>query len=182
MLGLVQHLRSRCPLPFWRYASALLTALALPVHAQEHATDRSFRLGYAPSAYHLQHNDAHIRYNHLVAGELLSPRGTLWNAQRSLIGLAVFNNSFGQFSQYAYIGQEWDLSTLGPGTVFVNATLGLLHGYRGEHQGKIPFNDLGVAPVIIPTAGWRHGQTSVSLIMLGTNGFMLGASWTFDSR
>jgi hypothetical protein len=99
-----------------------------------------------------------------------------------MIGLALFDNSFGQFSQYAYFGQEWDLWPLGPGRVFANVTAGLLHGYKDPYQDKIPLNQLGIAPAIIPTLGWRVGSIGLGVSLLGFNGLMFTASWTSAPR
>jgi hypothetical protein len=31
-----------------------------------------------------------------------------------------------------------------------------LHGYKDEHEDKIPLNDLGVAPAIVPSLGFKY--------------------------
>jgi hypothetical protein len=140
------------------------------------------RILYGPSAYHFSQSDAHVRYNHLLAGELLSKRWIFWGADRSIIGFAALDNSFGQFSQYAYFGQEWDLKPVAGGVVFANVTAGLLHGYKDPYADKIPFNQFGIAPAIVPTIGWRYNRFSASVSLLGTNGFLAAVGWTFDLR
>lgn len=165
-------------------AALLLGSLAwapnTPAFAQLVVPGDQLRLTYGPWAYHFNHSDEHVDYNHLVAVEFLTSRWTFLGAERSQIGFALFDNSFGQFSQYLYVGQEWDLLPLGPGQVFANVTAGLLHGYKEPYQDKIPFNGAGVAPVIIPSVGWRYGRFAVMATVLGTNGFLFGASWHFD--
>ncbi len=159
---------------------ALLLGGAAPVCAQWIVHGDQFRVSYGPSAWHFSGSTEHVRYNHLVSGELLTRRWTFWGAERTLFGLAIFDNSFGQFSQYLYAGQEWDLARFAGGEVVVNATFGLLHGYKAPYEDKIPFNRYGTAPVVIPTIAWRYGRFSVFTSVLGANGFLFGGSWAFD--
>jgi len=140
------------------------------------------RVLYGPSAYHFTPDEEHVDYNHLVAAELLTRRWTLWGANRSIVGLALLDNSFGQFSQYLYVGQEWILTRFAGGEVFGNVTAGLLHGYKPPYEDKIPFNQLGVAPAIVPSLGWRSGRFSALISLLGTNGVMATIGWDFDLK
>ena len=71
-----------------------------------------------------------------------------------LFGLAVFDNSFGQNSQYLYTGYKWDL--FGSERWYFKLTGGLLHGYKEPYDDKIPLNGLGVAPAIVPTLGFQY--------------------------
>jgi hypothetical protein len=174
--------------PWWRntvFRMSTLTLLGLSApgaQAEWLASGDQARVIYGPTAYHFSPSDEHVKYNHLVAGELLSRRWTYWGADRSIIGFAAFDNSFGQFSQYAYVGQEWDLARVGGGQVFINVTAGLLHGYKEPYQDKIPFNQLGIAPAIVPTLGWRYGSVSAAISLLGTNGLLAMVGWTFDLK
>jgi hypothetical protein len=173
------HSRDASRLAAIALGAALLAGTA-PARAQWIVPGDQFRVSYGPSAWHFSGSTEHVRYNHLVSGELLSKRWTFWGAERSLAGLALFDNSFGQFSQYLYVGQEWDLAKFAGGDLYVNATFGLLHGYKEPYEDKIPFNRFGIAPVVIPTFGWRYGNASVFASVLGANGFLFGASWAFD--
>jgi len=171
----------------WAKRTVLTSTIALALvashpdtNAQIIAAGDRLRTTYGPAAYHFNPSDEHVNANHLVAVELLTTRWTFWGAERSLAGLALFDNSFGQFSQFLYIGLEWDLARVAGGELYVNATAGLLHGYKEPYEDKIPFNDLGIAPVIIPTLGWRYGNLALSVSLLGGNGLMSGISWTFD--
>jgi hypothetical protein len=178
-------LRAGSPAPRASRLAAIALAAALlggtaPASAQWIVPGDQLRVSYGPSAWHFSDSAEHVRYNHMVSGELLTKRWTFWGAERSLAGLALLDNSFGQFSQYLYVGQEWDLAKFAGGEVFANATFGLLHGYKEPYEDKIPFNRFGIAPVIIPTIGWRYGPFSAFASVLGANGFLFGASWTFD--
>ena len=46
-------------------------------------------------------------------------------------------------------------------------TGGLLHGYKEPYEDKIPLNDLGVAPVIIPAIGYRNKHVFAEFSQLG---------------
>ena len=82
-----------------------------------------------------------------------------------LWGLAMFDNSFGQESQYLYLGQKW--RAFESDQWYYKLTGGLLHGYREPHEDKIPFNDLGIAPAIIPALGYRNKSFFAEFSQLG---------------
>jgi hypothetical protein len=90
-------------------------------------------------------------------------------------GLALFDNSFDQFSQYLYAGKTWHYYGKWEG-FHTRLSAGLIHGYKDDYEDKIPFNDLGIAPAIIPTVGYKNGRFGADLIFLGTAGivFSLG--------
>lgn len=159
-------------------AAALLASPT--VHAQWTVPGDQLRMTYGPVAYHFSPSDEHADANHLVAAEFLTQRWTYWGSDRAIAGFAIFDNSFGQFSQYLYVGLEWDLARFAGGDVYINATFGLLHGYKEPYEDKIPFNALGIAPVIIPNIGWRYGRLTLSVSLLGGNGLLAGLGWTFD--
>ena len=93
-------------------------------------------------------------------------------------GLALFNNSFDQFSQYLYGGKNWNFHGHWEG-FYARISAGLIHGYKGEFEDKIPFNDLGVAPAIIPGAGYRKGRFSANAYVLGVAGLLFTAGIDF---
>ena len=85
-------------------------------------------------------------------------------------GLALFTNSFGQGSAYAYVGQQWS-GIFGNPNLFTKVSAGLLYGYRGKYKDKIPFNNLGIAPAIIPSIGYSISpKDSAQIYMLGNAG------------
>jgi hypothetical protein len=103
--------------------------------------DTQWEMTLSPYAYHWHDNPEHRpvflgALNHHVPGE-------------RFCGLALFRNSFGQPSAYLYIGQRWD-NVLGQSNLFAKVSAGLIYGYKGKYQDKIPFNDYGIAPAIIP--------------------------------
>ena len=158
---------------------ALGTALSLPAQAQLIAPGDQFMLGYGPHVIHFNPGPEHVRWNHFVALELQTDRTKLFPSDRATFGVALFNNSFGQFSQYVYWGQIWNVSRIADGTVFAKFTMGLLNGYKPPFDEKIPFNKAGVAPAIVPSIGYRYHNLAAEVALLGNNGLLFAVSYTF---
>jgi hypothetical protein len=70
-------------------------------------------------------------------------------------GLAIFDNSFGQDTQFLYMARRWPLFR--SDHWYAKLMGGLMHGYKDEYEDKIPFNGLGVAPAILPALGYSNG-------------------------
>ncbi|MFS2093395.1 sn-glycerol-3-phosphate transporter [Pseudomonas sp. Pseusp11] len=87
-----------------------------------------------------------------------------------LFGGATFRNSFSQRSYYAYAGKRYESADY---PVYIKLTGGLLQGYSGKSQDKIPLNHFGVAPVIIPSVGAHYGPLAAELVLLGFNAAMV---------
>ena len=130
---------------------------------------------YAPKTIHFSPSPNHVKWTHMVNAEIRSKYDRVWGADQTLFGVALFDNSFGQFSQYVYWGQKWDLHA----NVYTKVTAGLLHGYRGKYRDKIPFNKLGVAPAIVPSIGLRLGNVSIEGILLGGSAAQLAIGYSF---
>ena len=94
-------------------------------------------------------------------------------ADKSLAGIAFFNNSFGQPSTYIF---PWGMTfheLLGQPQLYAKVTAGLLYGYRGEYKNKVPFNYEGFSPAIVPAIGWELGDGfQLQANLLGFNGMM----------
>ena len=118
-------------------SKAILTAIGLLFTLQAPASDPA----------HFDPEPDHVNDQNLLAIEAYFKRD--W-----LAGLALFDNSFGQSSQLAYAGKTWPLAD--SPHWYAKLTGGLVHGYKGEYEDKIPLNGLGVAPVIIPALGFRY--------------------------
>jgi hypothetical protein len=87
-----------------------------------------------------------------------------------LFGGATIRNSFSQRSYYAYAGKRYESADY---PVYIKLTGGLLQGYSGKSQDKIPLNHFGVAPVIIPSVGAHYGPLAAELVLLGFNAAMV---------
>lgn len=95
------------------------------------------------------------------------------------LGLAGFRNSFGQKTLYAYVGGRYPVITGEAVQVYAKLTAGLMHGYRGEYKDKIPLNQLGVAPSILPAVGVEFQRAHVELVPFGVAGVMLTTGFSF---
>lgn len=125
----------------------------------------------SPYAHHWNDNPEHKRVN-LIALDRYMP------GQR-FCGMALFTNSFGQGSAYAHVGKRWD-GLMGQPRVFAKVSMGLIYGYRGAYKDKIPFNNYGIAPAVIPALGYQiNSRDSVQVMMLGDAGFLLAWGLTF---
>lgn len=94
-------------------------------------------------------------------------------------GLATFRNSYSQRSVYGYIGGRYRMTHGSIVNTYIKLTAGLMHGYRGEHRDRIPLNQLGVAPVVLPAAGLEFGRAHVELVFFGNRGLMLTTGFAF---
>lgn len=89
-----------------------------------------------------------------------------------LVGASVFDNSFGQDSQFVYGGYRFrPFDNLQP--LYFKVAAGILHGYRGEFQDKIPMNSSGFAPAIVPSVGYCINRYCSEFVLFGTAGFLI---------
>ena len=130
---------------------------------------------YAPKTIHFHPSPNHAKWTHLLNAEIRSQYDRVWGADQTLFGVALFDNSFGQFSQYVYWGQKWDFHP----NFYAKVTAGLLHGYRGKYRDKIPFNRAEIAPAIIPSLGVRYGKLSIEGILLGGSAAQFAVGYSF---
>lgn len=157
--------------------AALAAAAATdPAHAQWMRPGDEMTLQYGPRVIHYRPSPEHVNETQLVNVQVQSRHDTRWGAERSLYGFAAFNNSFGQPSQYVYLGQQWHFGRYW----YAKITAGLLYGYRGEYRDKIPLNQLGIAPALIPSLGLRLGPVSIEGIMLGSAGYLFGLGFRYE--
>ena len=90
-------------------------------------------------------------------------------ANGALAGAAFFSNSFGQESAYIF---PWNV--LDQPKLYVKWTAGLLYGYTGKYEHKVPLNHGGFSPAIVPAMGWEFSSGhQIQLNLLGLNGMML---------
>lgn len=99
---------------------------------------------------------------------------------RWLYGFAYFDNSFGQASQYLYAGYSWPLFK--KDWAYFKVTGGLLHGYKEPYEEKIPLNQLGVAPAIVPSFGLKYKRVFTELQILGTAAITWTAGFNFGHK
>jgi hypothetical protein len=128
-------------------------------------TDR-FYLQFAYYTLHFHYDKDHEQ-SYLVDGEYHF--NETWLGGQVITGLALFQNSFGQFSEYIFGGLVWrPLQDNQP--FYVKLTAGPLHGYTGQYRDKVPFNSAsGWAPAIIPGVGYCVKRYCGEFVLLGAN-------------
>ncbi len=135
------------------------------------AKDKQWDLTLAPYAYHWNYSPEHRPV-------FLGAVDRRVNGNR-FCGLALFRNSFGQPSAYAYVGKRWD-NLLGNPQLFAKVSAGLIYGYKDKYKDKIPFNDYGIAPAIIPSLGYSFTRDdSMQVMVLGTAGLLFSYGRSF---
>ena len=134
------------------------------VAAEPWRTDR-FYLETSLYTHHFSYDAAHVDKQKLILGE--------WNiTEQWLVGASVFDNSFGQPSQYVYGG--WRTRPFEQAQPFyVKVSAGLTHGYKDQYRDKIPFNHSGIAPVVIPSVGFCISRICSELVLFGGAGVLL---------
>jgi hypothetical protein len=161
------------------------TALATPATPESTSEPPAARFGeglrisYAPKAFHVTNDPDFVDWNHVVAFEWVTARHRFWGADRSHLGLSLFDNSYGQFSQSIYAGLEWNWMRVAGGELFVALSLGLVNGYDDPWADKVPLNEqLGVGVTLVPALGWQRDAFGLALSLSGS-AFVLRASYTF---
>ncbi len=128
-----------------------------------------WRVAVSPLTQHFRYSEEHQR---VLAVALERQRHDGW-----LAGGSHFTNSFGQPSAYLYLGRRLDLP-FGPPGLFGQVSGGLLYGYRGRFEDKVPLNNNGFAPGALLTLGWQFDRRNAAAVhLLGDAGVMLQLSW-----
>lgn len=93
-------------------------------------------------------------------------------------GLSLFNNSFGQFTQYLYLGKEFRLSGSRP-ELRLKLSAGVVHGYKDEFYDTLPIRWGGSWGLgFVPAVGYHKGRVGYDVAVLGVAGvlFLVGYS------
>lgn len=144
---------------------ATLSALTGRASAQAVEAGGRWLVQTSVHTIHFTPDDRHNNFQKLVDIEY-------WRPDNWLAGGAWFLNSFGQPSQYLYVGRLWRPSEAWPGA-YVKLTGGVLHGYKDEFRDKIPFNKSGYAPAILPSIGFSGRRFAGELLLFGNSGLMV---------
>ncbi len=131
-----------------------------------------WRLLVSPFSLHFRHNPQHA---YVWALGMERQRSDDW-----LAGASYFSNSFGQPSAYLYVGKRYP-GLFGQPQLFGQWSAGMLYGYRGEFQNKVPLNYNGFSPGALVSLGWQFNkQHSATLHLLGDAGAMVQLAYDFD--
>lgn len=137
-----------------------LSAKSLELVAAESISDEAYwAIQTSVLTKHFNPKPEHNNHQELIGIERNSKNRYLW-------GGATFLNSFDQRSYYIYVGKRFDFSNT---PFYSKLTVGFIHGYKGEYRDKIPFNNLGIAPVILPSVGIKFKKVQAEAILLGAN-------------
>ena len=158
------------PLP--RSVSRWLLLLAGLPPIASHADEASYWLLVSPYTVHFRPSEEH-RHVWLAGLERQTARG-------DLAGVAFFTNSFGQPSVFAYpFGKtyqgpiKWGETTVLPENWYAKWAAGLLYGYKGKYEDKVPFNKDGLSPGLIVSLGRSITEnTQLQANLLGANALM----------
>jgi hypothetical protein len=155
--------------------SAVVATAALQAHAQQSMLGDVQQAKYTelvagPLAVHFSNEQAH---KHVVLLGFEQGAANGW-----LYGVAAFRNSFGQPSAYLYYGHRWD-GIFGKPSLYLKLSGGLLYGYKGKYENKVPFNHHGLGVGIIPAVGYQlTPKDAVQAGLLGTAGMI----FTYNRR
>lgn len=128
-----------------------------------------YKLLLSPYTYHFNNKP---EYTHVWLVGIDRER-----ADASLAGIAFFRNSFGQSSAYIFPWGRVYRDFFPKTGLYAKVSAGLLYGYRDQYEDRVPYNNNGFAPAIVPSLGWESPagyQAQVNL--LGLNGVMLQLS------
>lgn len=130
-----------------------------------------WRMAVSPFTAHWRPSEEH-RKVWAVALERQRPDGRF-------TGGSFFSNSFGQESLYAYVGERYT-GFWGEPQLFAQWSAGVIWGYRGKYEDKLPLNTKGFAPGALVSLGWNFDRrSSVAAHLLGDAGVMLQMSYEF---
>jgi opacity protein-like surface antigen len=147
-------------------AAAAATAAVAAAEAQG-----EWRFAVAPFTYHWRYNAEHKPVWALGVERQ--------RADGMLGGISFFSNSFGQDSSYYYIGQRHTGLGGRPQAYFLWSA-GVLYGYRGQYEDKVPLNRHGFAPGALVALGWMLDRdASAQVNVLGDAGVMLQLNYAF---
>ena len=140
--------------------------------------------------HHYQHDPDHNNQQELINAiwypsaqyqlKTLKDSNHDWgNHTQWFVGGATFKNSFSQRTYYGYIGGRYRFNKTQSLEPYLRLTGGLLHGYRGKYQDKVPFNKYKTAPVLVPSVGVDIQQISLELVAFAASGVMLNIGYYF---
>lgn len=126
---------------------------------------------YFQTSYYTWHFHYDVNHKQAIVLDSSYRLDEYWLGGQWIVGLTLFSNSFGQFSQFLYGGLQWrPIPDHQP--FYFKVAAGLLHGYEGAYKDKIPLNSSGTAPAIVPGVGYCWTRYCAEAILLGTNAML----------
>jgi hypothetical protein len=152
----------------------LLSALLLTIAGNASALEiKEWRFQASVYTKHWDPEPDHVNNSKLLGLEFETT--TKW-----IYGFAWFDNSFGQPSQFLYAGYSWKLFS--KDWAYFKLTGGLLHGYKEPYEDKIPLNELGIAPAIVPTFGFKYKRVMTEVQILGAAAITVTVGFSFGQK
>lgn len=102
-----------------------------------------------------------------------------WTPDKFVWGATFIRNSFGQATEYLYVGRIWRPFSSAE-LIHLKLTGGILHGYKGQYRDKIPFNHYGYAPALVPAIGLSGKRFGAEVVLLGAAAVMVTAGVFWD--
>ncbi len=115
--------------------------------------------------HHYERSDEHKNV-YMIGYESESKNGELQ-------GITFFRNSFGQPTLYIYPWGEKIDGIFSNKNIYLKYSYGLLYGYKGKYEDKVPLNKNGFSPAFIPAIGYDEGHYQIQVNALGTAGLMI---------
>lgn len=152
-------------LRWFAIAAAMMHSLAAAAATSDgDATGNVLMVQLSPYTMHFNEGPDHTGRPWLV--------GLEWqHNSRWLGGYSYFNNSFDQKCHYIYGGYLFPLGESNRHW-YIKLTGGLIVGYKEPYEDKLPLNNNGVAPAIIPGLGYKFDRFNFQINLLGANGLM----------
>lgn len=153
-------------------AALAALACASTARAEDRPAAETAARWYFQTSYYTRHfheDPAHNNNQRLVNFERIG-------SDEALVGAAFFYNSFDQPTEYLYVGKMWRPFARAP-QVHVKLTGGLIHGYKQDYRDKIPYNEHGVAPAILPSIGISGRNFATEVTLFGIAGVMFTAGF-----
>ncbi len=175
----------------WLFATVLIVIFTTAIFGSAQAQETGIRLAqegdwyqkltrnlgfvrsFAYASLYTTHYDPkpeHVNHQNMLGFEL-ETKG------KQVYGLAIFDNSFGQNSEYLYTGKKWH--NFRSERMYFKLTGGLLHGYKEPYENKIPLNDLGIAPALVLTLGYQHKGLVIEFSQLGLSAGIITVGFVF---
>ena len=156
------------------YFLLAMSSLALPIAGAKADVDETRRPWYVHGGPY-----THFSTNKKYEGPPVFAGIEYTTLTTMIVGFSVFNNSFGQFLQYVYLGKSFHPIDKYPGFRF-KVTGGIGHGYDGEHHDVFPIrwgSSFGLA--VVPTVGYQVGALGFDIGVLGDSGLVFLVGYQF---
>ncbi len=175
----------------WLFATVLIVIFTTAIFGSAQAQETGIRLAqegdwyqkltrnlgfvrsFAYASLYTTHYDPkpeHVNHQNMLGFELET-------GEKQVYGLAIFDNSFGQKSEYLYMGKKWH--NFRSERMYFKLTGGLLHGYKEPYENKIPLNELGIAPALVLTLGYQHKGLVIEFSQLGLSAGIITVGFAF---